>query len=646
VGDDPSPLAAVSVTDPLTTSSASIDRAGPGTTVGGRYTLRAAVGHGGMGAVWRATDNHLGREVAVKEVAPPPGISAEERDAMYQRMLREARAAAALSHPSVVQVYDVLTDGGRPWVVMELLDARTLAEIVLSDGPLAPRAVAKVGIALLGALEVAHAAGVLHRDVKPANVLVCTDGRCVLTDFGVARLPTDAGLTTPGMVLGSPHFISPERALGASFGPPSDLFSLGVTLFTAVEGQPPFDKGDPIATMHSVVEDEPLAPQRAGPLTEVLYGLLEKDPDRRWGAARSRDVLRELLTGPLASRTPMFQTDPMAVMPPRQISPPHSPPPATTGRVGGRALLPADEDPWLAPVPEQDPYAQGVDDPYAIPAADQDLYGAADRDPYAARAQHDPYQQMPDEYGYLPDAYQVGDQAPPHEQRSGTSALQPTVRTDGRRETPRSPVRTRATAGTSSRRTLAIAAAGLAVMLVVATVWAVSRTGDHPTEPPVAASPPGDPSPTASAPARVPLIEVQQFTERGIVVNLPQEWQEIDRSEIRVDFTDPGDASARIRLLQEPSGMTADEFLRFIEPNISCTEPYQRLDLSEIELAGMPGALLEYICGTGDDTRHTLWATVVHDGTAYSFFLSVRESQFEARKVIFEELVASFEFTG
>ena len=261
--------------------SPSGDRATPGTVVGGRYELRTPVGHGGMGTVWRAADTLLRRDVAVKEVILPPAMPRSEQDALYERTLREARAAAALSHPSVVQVYDVVTEGGRPWIVMELLDARSLADMVIEDGPLAGRAVAKIGIALLGALEVAHAIGVLHRDVKPANVLICSDGRCVLTDFGVARMPTDVQLTTPGMVLGSPHFISPERAMGGSFGPPSDLFSLGVTLYTAVEGRPPFDQGDPIETMHAVVED-PRPPKLAGPLQPVLMGLLEKDPARRW----------------------------------------------------------------------------------------------------------------------------------------------------------------------------------------------------------------------------------------------------------------------------------------------------------------------------------------------------------------------------
>src|SRR5436190_6520194 len=266
-------------------------RAVPGTVIGGRYELRAAIGHGGMGTVWHAADRLLRRDVAVKEVLLPPGMAEDERSALYERTLREARAAAALSHPSVVQVYDVVTDGGRPWIVMELLDARSLADMVIDDGPLAPRAVAKIGVALLGALEVAHSAGVLHRDVKPANVLICTDGRCVLTDFGVARLPTESKLTTPGMVLGSPHFISPERAVGGPFGPPSDLFSLGVTLYTAVEGGPPFDRGDPFETMRAVVEEPPRPARLAGPLQPVLWGLLDKEPSRRWTVEQARVAL-------------------------------------------------------------------------------------------------------------------------------------------------------------------------------------------------------------------------------------------------------------------------------------------------------------------------------------------------------------------
>ncbi len=335
-------------------------RAAPGTVIGGRYSLRTAVGHGGMGTVWRAADTVLRREVAVKEVVLPPGLAASDAEAMYERTLREARAAAGLSHPSVVQVFDVVTEEGRPWIVMELLDARSLADMVIEDGPLAPRSVAKIGIALLGALEVAHAGGVLHRDVKPANVLITRDGRCVLTDFGVAKLPADVQLTTPGMVLGSPHFISPERALGHRFGPPSDLFSLGVTLYTAVEGRPPFDKGDPLATMHSVVEDPPAPPQRCGPLADVLYGLMEKDPHRRWDVATARGFLRELLAGPLAQNpSPQHSTDPWAV-----VQAPAAPPPVYAERparqVGGRAMLHTGESPTTRRQPRHSTNAMPV----------------------------------------------------------------------------------------------------------------------------------------------------------------------------------------------------------------------------------------------------------------------------------------------
>jgi hypothetical protein len=590
------------VTDPATFQA----RSEPGTVVDSRYELRAAIGTGGMGTVWRATDTQLGREVAVKEVVPPSGVTGEERDAMYERMLREARAAASVSHPSVVQVYDVVTDGGRPWVVMELLDARSLAEIILADGPLGPRAVAKIGVALLGALETAHAAGVLHRDVKPANVLICADGRCVLTDFGVARLPTDAELTTPGMVLGSPYFISPERALGAAFGPPSDLFSLGVTLYTAVEGRPPFDRGDPISTMHAVVEEEPVPPDRAGPLAPVLYGLMDKDPDRRLDAATARAQLRELLAGPLASRSAGYVTDPQAVLPPQW-----GPAPAVTAgpSVGGRAMLP----------PGQDPYQPG------------------------AGGHADPYQQLPDAYREVPDPYgapgprgrhhAVG---PTRGRRPGAGparAVQPLRAVAGRAIT---------MAGRIPRRWAAVAAALTAVALV-ALIVAVNA-GDGDTEPPPAAT--GPPTSPGSSPPAADLIPVQRFEERGIVVNLPEGWHETGSTQIRVDFADPDDASARIRLLREPSGADAMRFIEVVEPNIesSCDDPYQRVGLSEIEVAGEPAALLEYTCGSGDGARHSLWATVVRDEVAHSFFLSVRENQFEDRKVIFEEMVRSFRF--
>jgi hypothetical protein len=273
-----------------------------GSQIGGRYNLRATVGAGGMGTVWKAYDEVLHREVAVKEVTLPPGLPTHDRDLLCERTLREARAAAALNHPAVIKVFDVVVEDDRPWIVMELLDARSLADVVREDGPLEPRTVATVGLAVLGALEAAHAAGILHRDVKPGNVLMDRHGRVTLTDFGVASAPGDSSLTSTGLLLGSPQYIAPERARGQAFGPASDLWSLGATLFAAVEGRAPFDRGDPLPTMTAVVSDPPHPMTLAGPMAPVLTALLTKDPAARVGHAQARAALLAAARGEMPAR--------------------------------------------------------------------------------------------------------------------------------------------------------------------------------------------------------------------------------------------------------------------------------------------------------------------------------------------------------
>ncbi|PZS09914.1 MAG: hypothetical protein DLM55_05425 [Acidimicrobiales bacterium] len=275
--------------DPTPTSS-------PSQMVGQRYSLREAVGSGGMGTVWRSHDELLRRDVAIKEVVIPPGVPSKERELLCERMLREARAAAALNHPAVVSIFDVVTDLGRPWIVMELLDARSIADIIKDDGPLPVRDVVEIGLAVLGALDTAHNAGVLHRDVKPGNILITTPGRVVLTDFGAARSPNDTPLTSTGLLLGSPQYIAPERARGRPFGPASDLFSLGSSLYAAVEGRPPFDRGDPMNTMTAVVCDPPDDMLRAGALAPILASLLAKAPEDRWDLQRTQAELTALLS--------------------------------------------------------------------------------------------------------------------------------------------------------------------------------------------------------------------------------------------------------------------------------------------------------------------------------------------------------------
>ncbi|MCC3762732.1 serine/threonine protein kinase [Glycomyces sp. TRM65418] len=279
---------------------ASGHRAGPGDLVADRYRLVDLVGKGGNGSVWRAHDTVLRREVALKEVFLPPDLPPQERVQLIDRSRREAQSAARLSHPAVIRVFDVVEHLGLPWIVMELLQARSLAEILTQDGPLSPRVAAKIGLALVGALQAAHDAGIIHRDVKPGNVLISTDGRCVLSDFGAAQMHQVSGGTTPGKVLGSAHYIAPERAVGRPAEPASDVFSLGVTLYAAVEGRPPFDRGNAVATMRAVVQEPPENPRNAGPLTLLLGGMLAKDPHQRTPLPQVREELQVLLAGPLA----------------------------------------------------------------------------------------------------------------------------------------------------------------------------------------------------------------------------------------------------------------------------------------------------------------------------------------------------------
>ncbi|GIG85702.1 serine/threonine-protein kinase [Plantactinospora endophytica] len=616
-------------------------RAAPGITIGGRYSLRAAVGHGGMGTVWRAADTLLRRDVAVKEVVLPPGLAPSDRDAMYERTLREARAAAALQHPAVVQVYDVVTEGGRPWIVMELLDARSLADMVIEDGPLAPRAVAKIGIALLGALEVAHAIGVLHRDVKPANVLICNDGRCVLTDFGVARMPTDVQLTTPGMVLGSPHFISPERAMGQDFGPPSDLFSLGVTLYTAVEGRPPFDKGDPIETMHAVVEDPPAPPVRSGALTRVLLGLLEKDPARRLDVTASRTMLRELLAGPLASNAAGHMvTDPYAVVP-SQRSPWQQPAPGAApagaapnstrpanGEIGGRAMLAPNESPT-------ERLSRNARD-----AAGSNRPPATGDDPLDT-----PTGAMPGTGGRRAALNTPTGAMPGHGGRGGTVHV---ARggglgrgLSGARQTGGSVLDT--VKGWPRNMQLAVAGGVAAVLLIGIVALSLGGGDDDP-----AGTPPPQAGPTSQAPVQA-AFATQAHSAKGVSVNVPKGWKK-NVGGVFTDYTDPEDSGRRVRILVE-SGKTPMGFMKVAEGglkknNSSCKKPYAQVALQEVEVGGKPAAELEYTCGEGDGKRHGVWRAVTEDGKAYSFYLTTPDERFEESKPIFDEMVKSFRLTN
>ncbi|MET8373109.1 serine/threonine protein kinase [Micromonospora profundi] len=265
----------------------------PRQLIADRYRLVRPLGQGGMGRVWQARDEMLERDVAIKELVAPPGLPDDERREMRERSMREARAVARLGHVNVVRVFDVLYSGDDPWIVMELVPSRSLHQVLEAEGPMPVARAARIGLGVLDALRAAHQAGVLHRDVKPANVLLADDGRVVLTDFGLATLPGDPRVTQTGMVLGSPAYLAPERATDGDVGPAADLWSLGATLYAAVEGRTPYQRSSPMAMLAALATEMPAPAQRAGQLAPLLEGLLRREPDQRISAEEADRLLRQ-----------------------------------------------------------------------------------------------------------------------------------------------------------------------------------------------------------------------------------------------------------------------------------------------------------------------------------------------------------------
>ncbi|WP_440065039.1 protein kinase domain-containing protein [Streptosporangium sp. OZ121] len=398
--------------------------------VAGRYRLLEHIGEGGMGIVWRAHDELLDRVVAVKEVRYR-GVDEAARTDLNRRTIREARTAGRLDHPSVVIVHDVVEEDGRPWIVMQLVRSRSLGEIVRSGGPLPPERVASVGLHVLGALRTAHAAGVLHRDVKPENVLLADDGRVVLTDFGIASMTQETGITRTGAMVGTPAFLPPERLHGLPATPESDLWSLGATLYAALEGRPPFERATAAATMMAVLHGEPSPMAHSGPLPTAILGMLARDPAARMVPDQVEALLGRASSpsaGPVSGRTahpgqrayaspaapasPGFHTDPpRADPPPRQDPargawqpgygdspsgpgrPPHPAAPTHPGRspyAAGHTQPEGSHSPAPRTWPEQSPYTPP--EPYA--RHEQSPYTHPEQPPYA-RPEQPPYHEQP-----------------------------------------------------------------------------------------------------------------------------------------------------------------------------------------------------------------------------------------------------------
>lgn len=259
-----------------------------------RYRLAEVIGTGGMGRVWEGTDTLLDRPVAVKELTTPPNLPVHEIEVLRTRMLREARSAAQLSHPTIITVFDVAEEDGRPWIVMELVRGPSLGDLIRQEGRLPVRRVADIGEQMAAGLSEAHAGGIVHRDIKPGNVLIAGDDRAVLTDFGIAHLDGSTHLTSTGLLIGSPSYLAPEVAHGNAATPASDMWALGVTLYQAVEGRLPFERPTPMATLTAIVTQDLPEAANAGPLRPVLEALCEKRPEDRPSANEVRALLRQI----------------------------------------------------------------------------------------------------------------------------------------------------------------------------------------------------------------------------------------------------------------------------------------------------------------------------------------------------------------
>ncbi|MEI4273243.1 serine/threonine-protein kinase [Klenkia sp. LSe6-5] len=328
---------------------------GPGYRVAGRYRLSARIGGGGMGAVWLGTDERLGREVAVKQLVIPVGTTPEVAAEQRARTMREGRIAARVHHPHAISVYDVADDAGVPWLVMEHLPSRSLAAVLSADGVLPVQQVAQIGAQLADALVATHAAGIVHRDVKPGNVLVGRgerlEGLVKITDFGISHATGDVRLTQTGMVTGTPAYLSPEVARGEEPGPAGDVWSLGATLFTALEGQPPFgSSGNSLEQLYRVAAGQPGRPVRSGALTPVLERMLTTDPAARPSMGEVRDTLARIAAGSdgdvtavMTARTPLRPVPPPPRDPTRTDLPAAGARPGTSSRpvVADRPAAPA-----------------------------------------------------------------------------------------------------------------------------------------------------------------------------------------------------------------------------------------------------------------------------------------------------------------
>ncbi|MFM9442057.1 serine/threonine-protein kinase [Streptomyces acidiscabies] len=543
-----------------------------------------------MGRVWRAVDEILDRLVAVKEIRID-GTDAEDTRTRRERTLREARATARIDHPNVVRVYDVVDEGELLWIVMELVRGRSLERITVEDGPLGPVAAARVGLGLVAALQRVHARGVLHRDIKPGNVLVEGDGdRVVLTDFGIAAIQDAKALTMVGMLVGSPDYMAPERISGRPQGPPSDIWSVGATLCAALAGHSPFARDTTMATLHAVLYEEPRLPDGAGELGGVLGRLLEKEPEGRPDLAELETELRGVAF-PEPTPTVRVGFEPGYGEAPQAARPPQ--PPYASQTAQGE---PAQAESPTSPPPRPDLAAS--------PPPRPDLVAPPPPPPDLTTT---PFSRSP--------------RTPP-----SPFAPSPT--------TPREPPR--------HRRTTAFAAAGVAAVaaIVVTAVLLTSGGGVDHEATGVTTTPVPTPTVEGTARSRTPPPGTREEAG-GYAWKTPAGWRRDVKTGAEVHYTSPDGTQELLAKSALARGTLIDSWRRS-ELDAHRGQNYRKLHLEETEFRGNPAVVWEYTFTLKGTPWHARLLGFDQDGKSFQVNTWYQPGVEESALKVYEEVKESF----
>ncbi|MEU9899100.1 serine/threonine-protein kinase [Streptomyces phaeochromogenes] len=601
-----------------------------GLLLSGRYRLVDSIGSGGMGRVWRAHDEVLHRAVAIKELTAALYVADSDQAVLLARTRAEARAAARINHSAVVTVHDVLEYDGRPWIVMELVEGGSLADEVKESGRVEPREAARIGLWVLRALRAAHAAGVLHRDVKPGNVLLSNDRRVLLTDFGIAQVEGDTTITRTGEIVGSVDYLAPERVRGHDPGPSSDLWALGATLYTAVEGRSPFRRTTPLTTMQAVVGEEPEELTHAGPLAPVIAALLRKDPAERPGPEEAEQMLAEAAEGRAPSSAQAYvPTEHVATSYESGASPQAPESPVPQGMYGPAHAAYGSQGTYGGP--------QGAHGTHGGPGTPGDSGGHA---AYGSRGAHDTY----------------GSQGRPAPDPAVATMNQPAVAGTQRRKV-------------STLVLVVILAAlvgggGVAAMLY-ADGWGNDSNSSSSPDP--SSSTPsssagatddgkGNQTPgtgTGTGTGGVPEGWERVNDPQGFSLVLPKGWKR-QTENAQVDYTpDNGEHFVRIAIDDAPDFDTPYTHLLDLEEQLGRLQDYQRVGLEENTFRDQPGALWDFTwTALAKDTefpgprRASEQAYLSRDGVEYVIYMSAPAADWATAKEQFDTILRSWRPPG